>query len=413
MHAWRSVAPWPDSGATRRPRRSSSRPSACSPATRAHASGRASRRSRRCTRAGTGPNQVAATRGKPRPGVPSSQGTELRPDQREAAGCWATIDSAAPGPTSRSASAMWPNVTSGTTACSPCSGVVGGATLAELLVAEPRTNRAASGTSSTTQRLQDAARWPGFEGDIDFACMSLSPSFPQGVRALWVARSAPLVPRGPARNSRGWPRGLLGARRAPARGPARGSEVKRDGSPALVHAVVKQLPRHDRVDLLHPEPPHHEVQGDAVLPARPLYELRHGFLGRACPTRDVHDVHPVVRTPPVPIPVSRHRDVVASGCVRKRDLEHPDVEGNVQADSESVLEFPEVRNRHGESPTGSPGGARPYRHGHLVAQVENPLDCHVGNHQRPQSFEELLGSVMALKGAPPTQLRGVGDPNLG
>src|SRR5262245_55969297 len=33
-------------------------------------------------------------------------------------------------------------------------------------------------------------------------------------------RCAPVVPRGSARNSLGWPRGLLGARRAPTSGPA-------------------------------------------------------------------------------------------------------------------------------------------------------------------------------------------------
>src|SRR5262249_58593002 len=117
-----------------------------------------------------------------------------------------------------------------------------------------------SGSARKTAGFEEAARCPGFEEDIDVACMFSPPA-----RALCTGRA-----RGPVRNSRGWPRRLLGARRAPTRGPSPGSEVELDRSPALIHAVLNQLPRPDRVDLLHPESPHHEFQGDAVLLARSL-----------------------------------------------------------------------------------------------------------------------------------------------
>lgn len=104
----------------------------------------------------------------------------------------------------------------------------------------------------------------------------------------------------------------------------------------------------------------------------------------------------------------------ASGCVHRRGLERLKVEGNIQPDSESVLEHPEILSRHGKSPLRSPGGtSHPYPHRHLVARIENAFARHVGSSVRRQSFEELLRSVMALKGPTPRQSRRVGDPNLG
>src|SRR5262249_13982633 len=98
----------------------------------------------------------------------------------------------------RSGSAMW-NLASGTTACCLGSGAVGGAAFAANVVAKPRTHNATRGTSVIAQRVQDAARWPGFEEDIDFACMFLQPF----LRAF-----------GPCGQAR-----VLGAGRAPRGGP--------------------------------------------------------------------------------------------------------------------------------------------------------------------------------------------------
>src|SRR5262249_7034008 len=127
---------------------------------------------------------------------------------------------------------MWPNVASGTTARCSGAGVVGGGTFAASVVAQPGTSTATRGTNVIGQRVQDAGCWPGFEGDIDFACM-FSPTFRQG-RSCPVGRrvlSAPAVPRGQARKSGGWPHGLLGARQAPTRGRAPGSGVETEGTP--------------------------------------------------------------------------------------------------------------------------------------------------------------------------------------
>ena len=87
-----------------------------------------------------------------------------------------------------------------------------------------------------------------------------------------------------------------------------GSGVGGNESPPLVEAVMKAPPLHHRADLLQPETPARELQADAVLLARPLDKLTHGFFCRASPARDVHAVRPVVHSPPVPVSHFRHCD---------------------------------------------------------------------------------------------------------
>src|SRR5262249_42008219 len=146
----------------------------------------------------------------------------------------ASIDSASPGPMSRSGSAMWPNVSFGATACTRFSGAGGGATRAKSLVAEPRTSTAASGTNAKAQRLVDAVRCPGFEGDIDFACMSFSSKLSSGRPCPFDVRvpSAPVVPlragsqfAGIAAGSAGRPLGAHGGLGARYRRPEQGAAL--------------------------------------------------------------------------------------------------------------------------------------------------------------------------------------------
>ena len=185
-----------------------------------------------------------------------------------------------------------------------------------------------------------------------------------------------------------------------------GSGVAPNESPPLVEAVMKAPPPHHRADLLQPETPGRELQTHAVLLARPPDKL---------PTASSAE-HPRLETctlcgpssipHPSQSPTSGIATVGASGCVRKRRLKRRTVESNIQPDSDSVLEDPEILDRHRKSPLRSPGEtSHPYRHGHLVARIENAFDRHVGSSVGRQPFEELLRSVMALKGPTPRQPR--------